>query len=159
MGVSDMFATLIRIVLGGLFIFIGVYKFLSLYQESIPATNKFFEMTIGPQPADVVEYSIKGVSLVQAFAGMLIGINATRLGGIILAFTLAFFLSTSYNIWIVGFNYENITLFANECSLFGICIMMIAYAGQQVAEQEKDAYDSQVKSMINRNKGQKAKTD
>uniref|UniRef100_A0A7S3JC58 Uncharacterized protein n=1 Tax=Euplotes harpa TaxID=151035 RepID=A0A7S3JC58_9SPIT len=118
--------------------FVGVVKFLSLWQGSVTNTLTLFEMTIGKQSDYVAEYFLRTASALQFVAGVLILAGHCKIGAQILACTLAFFLATTYNPWINGFTYEHVTLFVNEMSLYGLVLILYAYENYQCGDKESD---------------------
>ena len=123
--------------IASLFMFIGVIKFLSLWQGAMKNTHLLFAKTIGTQNDYVAEYFIRGVSAMQFLAGFLILTNNWKIGAQILVCTLLVFISTSYNPYFNGFDYESVTLVANEASLIGLCIILYAYENSQLPEEVK----------------------
>ena len=125
-------AAVVRMALGALFTYIGAIKFMHIWTASIPQTLALFTMTIGPQNDWTIEVFLRGLSALQILAGFLIVINQCKNGAQILFLTLVGFLATTYNPWIVGFDYKSVTLFVNEAALVGICWMLWGYSYTQL---------------------------
>ena len=127
--------------------FIGVIKFLSLWEGGKKNTHLLLEKTLGPQTDYFVEWLIRSVCALQFVAGFFILTNNSKIGAQILGCTLLVFLLTSYNPFFNGFDYESLTLFVNEASLYGICIILYAYENSQVSDEVLvEETDSQTKS-------------
>ncbi|CAI2381952.1 unnamed protein product [Moneuplotes crassus] len=154
MGIQNCLGSLVRIVLGAAFAYIGALKFLHLWEKSIPQANRFFEMTVGPRNDFVSEVYLRGFSALQLLAGFLIIINQSKTGAQLLALSILAFLATTYNPYINGFGYEQMTLFINEFSLIGICFMLYGYANH--CENDSEPKECPMKHMVNKETNQES---
>ena len=148
-------AALVRLALGGLIMFIGALKFLHAWESSIPQALDLFSLTIGTQNDWSAEVFLRGFSALQFIAGFFIVINQCKTGAQIFFVTILAFLATTYNPYLVGVSYENITLAVNEASLIGLCWILYGYANAQEPQKCPFAH----KAMQGDTKGEKEKVD
>ena len=140
MGVQKLLGSLVRLSLGALIMYIGALKYLHLWSKSLPQANALFELTIGPQNDLFSEVFLRGFSGLQFLAGFLIVINQCKTAAQLFFMSLVAFLSTTYNPYIVGYGYEQLTLAVNEFSLIGLCFLLYGYANAN-EEPKKCPFD------------------
>ncbi len=128
------------------------------WEKSLPQANKLFEATIGPQNDAFAEYFLKGFSLLQLLAGVLIVINQAKLGAQLLFLAILGFLASTYNPYFIGFEYEPLTLFFNELSLLGVPFLLYGYANNHT-EVKECPFAHEAQTGNKKNKKNKKKTD
>ena len=134
MGFGAYLAQFARIILGIAFIGISIVKMTMMLDDYIDPTAKLFKNSFGIESNFLVANFIRLSCVIQTLAGVLILINQCKLGAFVLAASLIPFLAGAYNPYIIGFDYQSMTLFANEFALFGLCIIL--YALQDNVEKD-----------------------